>query len=586
MAMTPEVVFPKTIVVGGVKLGRVYYSEYTAGTFKRWFNVTDCAMLDLSDIRADTHISPATGLPFNLMIFPNLVKLQIRFYCYPSGDDVLLRCAVGHESNGVWTQLAGSRGEVSLGPNYRVLDAAVKGVKVTYNLVYPVTSAVEDITKAAYFCLYMFAPVKYTYEGENGIQDWGHIMSDMIYQYEYAGGVPQNWNDGTSIMYDAPGTFPVDFYAWDDLTQLQSLLNSIKPLDGVSIFGDPIDPEQPSQDENPSVPGGGGGEGGEQIPGGGNGYDPKSDEIEFPVLPTNGAVDCGAVKTFVVSKAILTSLFNRLWNTGIFDITTWQKLLEAPLDSLIGLQCVPITPAAPNTDTIYLGSFNTLVDAPVVTTQYYTIDCGECKINEFFGSALDYTNTRVEIYLPFIGVRELETSDVMNMLLSVKYNYDIITGDLVANIKCGKSVLYKFPGNVKSTIPVSSRTNTQIEQMLRIIPSAAVVAGAGGAGAAAAIASNAINIAMSKRIVQRSGDISGSAGLLDEFTPYIILHRPMLSLAASMRSAKGYRSNITATLSSLSGYTEVEYIHLTGIDGATDTELSEIEALLKKGVII
>ena len=34
------------------------------------------------------------------------------------------------------------------------------------------------------------------------------------------------------------------------------------------------------------------------------------------------------------------------------------------------------------------------------------------------------------------------------------------------------------------------------------------------------------------------------------------------------------------------GYTEVEYIHLIGISGATDTELNDIERLLKEGVII
>ena len=247
------------------------------------------------------------------------------------------------------------------------------------------------------------------------------------------------------------------------------------------------------------------------------------------------------------------------------------------------MQCIPIAPTAPDSDTIYLGNFNSQVDAPLVTKQYYTVDCGVCKIDEFFGSALDYTNTRVEIFLPFIGVKELETSDVMNMQLEVKYNYDILSGDLVANIKCGKSVLYKFPGNVKETIPVTSVTNTMLENVLRTLPSAATAA---SVGATAALTSSALNVAMSRRIVQRSGDISGSAGILDEFTPYIILHRPMQSLPATMRRDKGYISNISATLNTLTGYTEIESIHLTGISGATDAELEMIEKQLKSGVIL
>ena len=86
-------------------------------------------------------------------------------------------------------------------------------------------------------------------------------------------------------------------------------------------------------------------------------------------------------------------------------------------------------------------------------------------------------------------------------------------------------------------------------------------------------------------MISRSGDLSGAVGLLDDFLPYLIIHRPIQSLAENFKSFKGYPSNITATLSSLKGYTEVEYIHLKNIK-ATDAEIEEIEALLKEGVII
>ena len=91
---------------------------------------------------------------------------------------------------------------------------------------------------------------------------------------------------------------------------------------------------------------------------------------------------------------------------------------------------------------------------------------------------------------------------------------------------------------------------------------------------------------MSKVNIQRSGDISGSTGLLDDFVPYLIIHRPVQSLAKDFKNFKGYPSNITAKLSTLTGYTEVEYVHLQNITGATDAELVMIERLLKSGVII
>ena len=168
----------------------------------------------------------------------------------------------------------------------------------------------------------------------------------------------------------------------------------------------------------------------------------------------------------------------------------------------------------------------------------------------------------------------------------MKYNYDILTGNFVAMLKCGQSVLYRYPGNIKEGIPVSARTAEALEQLVKGSLSTAAKAPGNGTAAAMTGISTAVNVAMSKTHVARSGEISGPAALLDEFVPYLIIHRPKQSLASSFKTQKGYPSNITAVLGTCSGYTEVEYIHLTGIDGATDTELNEIEDLLKKGVII
>ena len=106
-------------------------------------------------------------------------------------------------------------------------------------------------------------------------------------------------------------------------------------------------------------------------------------------------------------------------------------------------------------------------------------------------------------------------------------------------------------------------------------------------GAVGGAATSAINVAThSQSDVQRSGAIVSNTGVLGEFTPYIVIHRPKQSLAQNFKGFKGYQSNITSLLGNCAGYTEIEYIHLTGISGATDTELEEIESLLKEGVII
>ena len=163
-----------------------------------------------------------------------------------------------------------------------------------------------------------------------------------------------------------------------------------------------------------------------------------------------------------------------------------------------------------------------------------------------------------------------------------KYNADVITGDVTAQLKCGQSVLYKWTGNCKATVPVSAEVNSAMEKWIKAIGGGVAAAASGNP---AALIASGVNTALTKTSIQRSGDISGAVGMLDEFLPYLIIHRPVQSLAKDFRKYKGYPSNITAVLSTLKGYTEVEHINLS-VAGATDEELREIEELLKQGVLL
>ena len=115
----------------------------------------------------------------------------------------------------------------------------------------------------------------------------------------------------------------------------------------------------------------------------------------------------------------------------------------------------------------------------------------------------------------------------------------------------------------------------------------AIGAAAGGvAGAAAGGLTSAVNVISSKHgSIERGSELSPNAGVLGLLTPYIILHRVVQSLPSNFGHFKGYPSNVTRTLGSCSGYTEVEYIHLDGIN-ATEEEKQELLTILKEGIVI
>lgn len=388
-------------------------------------------------------------------------------------------------------------------------------------------------------------------------------------------------NEGTFIPQLGVYSGVIANYAslgkWTDLETFSDYLHTHgRSFQGDPFTDDPI-PDDPAGTDDPSGTGGGGGN-----------YDPTSDPIDFPTLPTGGALTSGMIKGFVMNQANLMALQQKLWDMSIFDISTqFQKLVNQPLDCIISLHCLPFTPTESTAEEIKLGSFPTTINAIRVAAQYMEIDAGSITVNEFWGSALDYAPfTQVEIFVPFVGFRNLQIEDIQGLTLSMKYHVDVLTGDCVAYLKCGQSVLYSWTGNCLAHIPCTANSSDLLAKNISAIGAVGLGLATGNpASTAAGAIAGAVNTATAKNHVQRSGDVAGSPGLMSDFTPYLVFHRPKQSLAKNYNKFKGYPSNITYKLSTLQGYTEVEHVHLTGIK-ATDTELQEIEDLLKSGVII
>ena len=145
--------------------------------------------------------------------------------------------------------------------------------------------------------------------------------------------------------------------------------------------------------------------------------------------------------------------------------------------------------------------------------------------------------------------------------------------------------------NPPGMVPVDSElfgTMSQYNFMTAASDTGAVLKSAGGTlknvGMIHAGASAAENVMGIKPSVQRSGAIGGAAGMLGTQTPYLIFTRPRQAVPENQSTYTGYPSFMTRQLSELSGFTQIQSIHLEGIP-CTANELAEIDALLKSGVI-
>lgn len=324
--------------------------------------------------------------------------------------------------------------------------------------------------------------------------------------------------------------------------------------------------------------------------GGGDGkFDNISDAIDFPSLPTISAISTKMVTMFNPSTTTLAELSNYLWKPDFVDAIA--KLFQSPMEAIIDLSFVNVSPTTLSSDTIAVGWISTGITAPIVSQQYVELDCGTLKIEKYWGSALDYNPyTSMEIYLPYIGLMRLDVDDCMDSELSLKYYIDLLTGTCVAMIKVTRenlsSVLYSFSGNASAHIPLSATNMSQLIQgVLTVAAQVGIGVATGGSSAMTAVsAGTAMNVLGGKMHVEKGGRLDTTGGMLSIKTPYLIITRPIQSLPASYNTFKGYPSNILSALSVISGYTEIEYIHMDGFN-ALENEKQEIESLLKSGVI-
>lgn len=314
-------------------------------------------------------------------------------------------------------------------------------------------------------------------------------------------------------------------------------------------------------------------------------------------FPSVSAIGTGLINVWKLSLTRLQALGAELWSSDF--INNIVKSFLSPMDSIVSLNLVPSINRVYTygEGDIVLGNYNTHISANKVATQFIDVDMGTYTFKEFFGSALDYSPyTTIQLYLPYIGYVNLSPDDVMGKTIHVVYVCDIITGQLVArvyvNIDNVDSLLYTFIGNFSMTLPITGANFSEVYKGI-ISGSAGLVAGLSGAGAGAAmvagggvLASSTVNsITSGKTSYQNGSSTSMTGGYLATQFCYLVISRPRQSLAVDYNKFQGYPSNITDKLSNLSGFTSVESIHLENVP-ATDTEITEIESLLKEGVII
>ena len=329
-----------------------------------------------------------------------------------------------------------------------------------------------------------------------------------------------------------------------------------------------------------------------------------TDDISNPGAPDESsasAVQSGLLHAYKMTKSNLAALTTCLYGSTLGGLIT--NLAINPLDFIVSLNIFPADPDVGADTNVILGKWicsdsgveslgGNVLGAPL-SNQFKVFDFGSVDIEENWGSFLDYSHTQIELYLPFIGVVDVDTAEVMGGSIALEYTVDFLTGMCVANVNCNRIVdlpdgrvknqksQHSYQGNCSMSLPLSQQQYGNMIGSLINAGTAGLKAGVAGVGISVAsdVASGGF-----KPSVTTKGTISANAGYCSITYPYIRITRPISATGDSYQEVVGYPSYINSTLGECEDFCVCDNIDLSSISGATESELERIKQICLEGV--
>lgn len=414
------------------------------------------------------------------------------------------------------------------------------------------------------------------------------VNTDWIFYPTLLRYVPRTWWNGRA---NTPTHYNLNYEIFGDRGQLP-----LERISGDEWGGQEFDP---SEEDDPNANGGDSGQGG-----GNGGYNNQTGGVgnSNPAGDSVNVVNSGFVTlynpTTAQVKSFNTWLFSEASFTSVLSNTV-KRLVANPMDFVLFLALCRVTPPSKYQEVIKFAGINTNITANLINNQFCSVNCGSVTIGdkELTGTFLDYNpHTKIEIFLPYIGIVPLDTDTVINSTVNVTYQCDLMSGSCVAQIKCSRGVrrlgdtnlndvIYTYQGNIFEIVPLTSTDwRGAISSLIQGIGGVAQLASkdlGGVATMAQAVLNNKVSVA-------RSGSLSGSYGYMDNQKPYLIITRPINANPSEYGKWRGYTSNIMRSLGSVSGYTEIlpETIWTDNFDGILEGEVELLKSICSSGIYL
>ena len=293
-------------------------------------------------------------------------------------------------------------------------------------------------------------------------------------------------------------------------------------------------------------------------------------------------------RTYQLTREQLQSLGNFLWGDSFLN--NIKLINNSPIENVVSVKAIPCDFLTESSKNIVLGNVETTVQGNPVTNNYIKKTIGTIKVANQDNSFIDYEDCDILLYLPLIGtITDLNPREVMGYTITLKYCYDAITGDVIAEIfnnRAGKeNIIGIYRGNCGVDIPLTSSNRAQVE--------AGYISDT-ISGVASVVSKNPLGVVNAGMSALTRMHTSHSTGSVSGATAQGLPNKAYLTIITSLpqKVTKVFRHTYGRVccnnhkLGDLNGYTMCDdKIDLSSIS-CTETEKEELRSLLATGVYL
>lgn len=337
-----------------------------------------------------------------------------------------------------------------------------------------------------------------------------------------------------------------------------------------------------------------------------------TDDIKDDIDDSNGYNGVGLLTTqYAMTSNRTQQLGWKLWGASFVELI--EKVNNNPIENVISLKVFPFDLSGTEEE-VKLGNVGMDVNGERIDSENYNYrrNIGTFTVRKKYNSFLDFAPfTKLSIWLPFIGLKDLDASFCMGKTISLRYIVDIITGACKAELRYNGAVFQDFEGSIGIDIALAASNRAQVEAAFLSNTVSSITRNAGqivgglkgasgasldtnvatgtGGGAVQGIANigaDLLQSALNQYHTTTSGAPSPACSAYQTRDAFLIYDRPTYQELKAFNRSFGRMCMLSRTLGNLTGFTQTSgMVDLSGIP-CLEEERERIRALLSSGITI